>query len=287
MINASLTIQGGGARGAFVAGVLDVLMEEGISFAEVYGTSAGALNAVNYISGDIGRSHYIVTKLMADHRFVSIPRLIFKGELFNFDYLFHVIPKTKAPFNEKAFFDSPVRFFATSTCLEDGSAAYIEKTQDKERTYASIAASSSLPLYAKPVVIDGKHYLDGGQAAPMPFRKALESGRKKIVVILTREYGFVQPEPSQKSVAKARKVFKKYPDYINAFINGSSVYNRDMREIEKLEGEGRLFVIRPLVAPGVKVAERNYEKLEALYLVGRDCAKARLQELKHYLEINE
>ena len=38
----ALIVQGGGARGTYAAGVLKVLLENGFSFDEVYGTSAGA-----------------------------------------------------------------------------------------------------------------------------------------------------------------------------------------------------------------------------------------------------
>ena len=287
MLKATLVIQGGGTRGGFAAGVLDVFMENGLCFSNVYGTSAGALNGVNFLSGDQGRSHYVVTKLMADRRFVSVWRLLTRGELFNFDYLFRVVPKKKAPFNEKTFFESQTHFYAVSTCLNDGRAAYIEKTPDKARTYACLAASSSLPFYSRPVPIDGKLYLDGGQVAPIPFRKALDDGDEKIVIILTREYGFVQPGLTQKSIEKAQKVFAEYPEYIQAFIDAPEVYNQDMREIERLEKEGRLFVIRPSVAPNIGVAERKYEKLEALYQAGRSDAENALPALRKYLEIDE
>ena len=49
----ALVSQGGGTRGAFTAGVQDVLMREGIRFPYIIGTSAGALNNVDYLSGDI------------------------------------------------------------------------------------------------------------------------------------------------------------------------------------------------------------------------------------------
>ena len=52
--NAALVLQGGGARGAFTAGVLDVFMENHLVFPYVIGTSAGALNAVILKFASIG-----------------------------------------------------------------------------------------------------------------------------------------------------------------------------------------------------------------------------------------
>ena len=53
----ALVLEGGGYRGAFTAGVLDVLMEHDITgFGSLWGTSAGALNGANFLSRQIGRS---------------------------------------------------------------------------------------------------------------------------------------------------------------------------------------------------------------------------------------
>ena len=42
-------------RGLFTAGVLDVLMEHGVTFDGIVGVSAGACFGCNYKSGQIGR----------------------------------------------------------------------------------------------------------------------------------------------------------------------------------------------------------------------------------------
>jgi predicted patatin/cPLA2 family phospholipase len=54
MYNAALVLQGGGTRGAYTAGVIDVLMEEGIDFPYLIGTSAGALNGVDFYPKILG-----------------------------------------------------------------------------------------------------------------------------------------------------------------------------------------------------------------------------------------
>ena len=51
-----LVLEGGGLRGLFTAGVLDYFMEKNIVFPYVVGVSAGACNAMGYISGQIERS---------------------------------------------------------------------------------------------------------------------------------------------------------------------------------------------------------------------------------------
>lgn len=53
-----LVLEGGANRGVFTSGVLDYFMEQdlGKAFRYVIGTSAGAGNAMNFISGQHGRS---------------------------------------------------------------------------------------------------------------------------------------------------------------------------------------------------------------------------------------
>ena len=52
----ALILEGGGTRGVFTSGVLDCLMKHQIEFPYVTGVSAGACNAVDYVSGQIGRT---------------------------------------------------------------------------------------------------------------------------------------------------------------------------------------------------------------------------------------
>ena len=51
-----LVLEGGAMRGLFSAGVIDVMMENSISFDRLVGVSAGAAFGCNYKSGQHGRA---------------------------------------------------------------------------------------------------------------------------------------------------------------------------------------------------------------------------------------
>ena len=51
-----LVLEGGAVRGIYTAGVLDVLMENGIEADMVIGTSAGCIHGCCYVSGQAGRT---------------------------------------------------------------------------------------------------------------------------------------------------------------------------------------------------------------------------------------
>lgn len=55
-----LVLEGGAFRGIFTAGVLDCLMEQGISFPYVVGVSAGAGNAASFVSNQKGRLRRVI-----------------------------------------------------------------------------------------------------------------------------------------------------------------------------------------------------------------------------------
>lgn len=50
MKRAGLVLEGGANRGVFTSGALDYLMEQDFYIPYVVGTSAGACNAVDYVS---------------------------------------------------------------------------------------------------------------------------------------------------------------------------------------------------------------------------------------------
>ena len=71
-----LVLEGGGMRGVFTSGVLDVLMERGVyGFDTVWGVSAGALNATSYLSRQIGRCIRENLALRDDPRFMGLKSL--------------------------------------------------------------------------------------------------------------------------------------------------------------------------------------------------------------------
>ena len=52
----TLVLEGGATRGVFTSGVLDYLMEQEFYTSHVIGVSAGACNAVDYVSRQPGRT---------------------------------------------------------------------------------------------------------------------------------------------------------------------------------------------------------------------------------------
>lgn len=253
-------------------------MENHILFPYVIGTSAGALNAVNYLSQDIGRSKFVTTELMHDKNFISFRNFLFKGSFFDFKYLFFTVPKEQYPFGSGTFHSSSVEFLCAATAMKDGKTVYFKKGETKE-FYKALAASSSLPLTSRPVDVEGELYLDGGVDAAIPFRKPLEDGFKKLVIIETRAKGFRKGKHRKKSDVLAWFMYRKYRTFRQAMVKTNESYNRAADEIDELEEQGTAFVIRPDVAPDVGKMEKDQEKLLILYEQGRIVGERMLPDM--------
>ncbi|MBR2683924.1 MAG: patatin-like phospholipase family protein, partial [Atopobiaceae bacterium] len=85
----ALVLEGGGFRGMYTAGVLDVLMEHGIwDFTSVWGVSAGAIAASSYKSRQIGRSMRIMLAFRDNPRFMSLWSFATTGDIAGSDFLY-------------------------------------------------------------------------------------------------------------------------------------------------------------------------------------------------------
>ena len=73
-------------RGLFTAGVIDVLMENGVEFDGAVGVSAGAAFGVNYKSGQIGRVLRYNTKFARDKRYCGIGVFLRTGNIYSTDF---------------------------------------------------------------------------------------------------------------------------------------------------------------------------------------------------------
>jgi predicted patatin/cPLA2 family phospholipase len=277
----ALVIQGGGSRGIYSAGVLDVLMKNEIWADAVYGTSAGALAGVNYVSRDIGRAPYIFLTLMKDRRFMNPLRLATKGSVFNFDLLFFEVPKEGVSFNTEEFFSSKMEFHACATNCLTGEAVYFSKLDSE--FYNGLAASCSLPLTTKPAMVHDIPYLDGGVVDSVSVAKALADGADKVIVVLTRSKGYRKKKIPANQRRLAHAMYRHYPVLLSRYDVSPKTYNEEMDYIDKLVDEGKIFGIYPSVPPIVSHAEKNTKKLQALLDEATSDAQKALPSLKEYL----
>jgi len=283
VIDSALILEGGALRGVYVSGVLDIFMEHHLEFKYVLGVSAGAINAVNYVSKQIGRSAEININHVNDAEYMGLRHLIKGGGIFNFDFLFGKGAEEIVPYDEDAFLQSEQRCVIGATDCLTGKQVFFERDTYKE-LIGPLKASCSLPILSRFQYIDGRPYLDGGVSNGIPFKKAKAEGYDKTVLVLTRPKGyFGKPNTLLNPVFRA--YFRKYPVLIKELNTMAERYNKRLRQIDELERKGEVFVIRPTTRLKVKRVERNQTKLRLLYLEGKEDARRLLPDMLHYLKI--
>ena len=281
----ALVLQGGGTRGIFVAGVTDAFADAGLLFPYVAGTSAGCLIGYNVISGDRGRAKRVIIEGMQGKAFGSYSNFVHKGAYFDFRYLFEELNEI-IPFNREAFDASKCVFYCGCTGVNDGLAHYFEKSAPNFDQCAT--ASSSLPFVGKPVKLEDGLYMDGGTVCPIPFRKPLEDGVDKMVIVFTRTRDYRKEEKvkgPKKTAYKAK--YGKYPKYLAALLDANRLYNQDMEEMFELERQGRAYLIFPENPLIVGRMEKNAGKLETCYQEGYEAGKSSVNAIKAFLGISE
>lgn len=283
--NSVLLLEGGAFRGCYTSGVLDVFMENDLYFPAVAAVSAGGLNAVNYLSRQPGRSARINLCYRHDPRYVGPLAMLRSRGVVGFNYLFDNLAE-KEPFDYKAFNESTQRLISVVTNVNTGRAEFFEKGHCSDFIRAVIA-SASMPLCSLPVKIDGKPYLDGGCACPIPLDWALEQNFERIVVVATQAKGFRKPVTSQRMVDLYSDFYGSHPRFFATLLTMDMRYNALMDRMDELESAGRIFVLRPGRPVDVSRFEGNTGKLLALVNEGREEARAALPAIRYYLGIAE
>ena len=112
MAKTGLVLEGGGMRGLFTAGILDVLMENNVTFDGVVGVSAGATFGCNFISHQIGRTLRYNMSQRKNPKYMGIRSLIKTGDYVGGEYAYHVLPTKLDVFDFEAGNHLPTEFLS-------------------------------------------------------------------------------------------------------------------------------------------------------------------------------
>ncbi len=275
-----LVVEGGGVRGIYAAGVLDRLMDAVIAFDGLIGVSAGAIHGCSFLSGQRGRSIRYYRKYCGDPRFMSFKSWRKTGDLVGVDFCYHELPDRLDPYDHDAFLKNPTPFYVTCTNVETGRAEYLRIT-DMRAQIDALRASASLPYFSRMVEMNGKKYLDGGAADSIPVEAFIRMGYERNVVVLTQAAGY---RKSRELRLLPKLVYRKYPAFAKTLETRHILYNQTLDRLQKLEQEGRVFIIRPHTPPQIGRMEEDPEKVQQLYDMGYQDAQTLEEKLLHWLK---
>ena len=279
-----LVIEGGASRTYFACGVMDWLLQNGIHADYIIGVSAGIAFGVSYCSRQFERNLRILKNYEEDKRYMGVRHLLDRRNksYYNLEFVFETIPKELVPFDYPAFYGRKERCIAVVTRLDSGEAEYIEMPVDDN--FNVLKASCALPILFKPIELNGVQYMDGGIADSIPFKKALDDGCDKVIVLLSHPRGYIKGKES--AAPLVRMAYRKHKKFLNSFQNRPQKYNESLRELEKSEKEGKALVLAPTEKElkGIGRTEKKVSLLEPLYRSGFGAAERLSEQIREFVE---
>lgn len=269
-------------RGLFTAGVMDVMMEQGIRFDGIVGVSAGATFGCNYKSHQIGRVLRYNVRFKDDPRYMGLRSLFLTGDLVAAEFSYHTLPMELDVFDCEAFDRDPTEFHVVCTDVLTGEPVYhrIDKADDEALEW--IRASASMPLVSRPVPLDGRLLLDGGISDSIPLRYFQHQGFDRNVVILTQPKGFYKRKT--KLMPLFHLFMRRYPAIVQAMARRHLMYNEELAYLEEQERKGNILLIYPQDTLPIGRTEQDEAKMRHVYAMGRQTGETMLPLVQTFLK---
>lgn len=192
----ALVLSGGGAKGAYEAGVAAAFLQRGVPIKLVAGSSAGALNAAMVADGRVDRLRARWRDLTREQVYTLRASIFFAGLLPGWLTLW-ALDSAGSLFDPQPLRDlisssldlgriraSPVHLLVVTTDL----ARRERRVFDNQTvTVEALMAAAAVPGAFPPVEVDGALLVDGGLIGRAPVLEALASGTRvgRVVVVMS------------------------------------------------------------------------------------------------------
>lgn len=245
----ALAIEGGGMRGAITGGMALELDRLGLTgaFDDVYGASAGTLNAAWLLSGAAQTG--ISTWSNADLRNASIRRgNFFRGRpLVDSRYLTEVVYERLAPMPFDRILENRAGFHPLATDAATGlSTDLAPMISDRVTLKTALRATMALPILSgRPVSLGGSRFFDAGLSESVPYRTAVEQGATHVLVLRSRRADEQESSNSGRSAQLIARYLARHGEgTAQAFLGRAERLLSDDEQLAGLEAD-------PAAAPAV------------------------------------
>lgn len=282
MANVGLILEGGGMRGSYTAGVLDAFLDMDIHMEDVIGVSAGAANAISYVSGQHGRNLTIYNTCI-NRKYLSFWNFLTTGSFFGMKYVFYEVTRNIIPFDYTSFKNSHKKLTIVATNVETGKPFYKQLCDlDEDSDMKYLCATAAIPMASTIVKVDGHTLMDGGASDSIPIEYSLKKGNSKNIIVLTRNEGFYHEKSRLSWLPYVRYPFRR--KFAHTIANRYEYYNKSIALAEQQEREGNALIIRPTKPIVAGRMEKDPEKLSAQYEIGYQDAIAQKERLQLFLQ---
>lgn len=193
-----LVLEGGGARAAYSAGVVHALASAGVRARAVIGCSSGSINAAFFASGQTATVCDLWANYVPGKHFISWRRHLtpFAAPGLAIDDMLDRVMVGQGLFDPVAATSGDPALYIAATDLSTGRGVLGRPTRDNVIEW--LRASLALPVgYNRIVSIEGRSFIDGGVAMPVPFDEPITTECSgPTVVVLTRKMDTLKRAPN-------------------------------------------------------------------------------------------
>ena len=189
-VKTALVVEGGGLRGAFPVGVLQVLLARfgADAFDGIFAVSSGVFASTFYLAGQGAEMETIWRDRVCGNQLVDHRNWFTRNSVLRLDYLIDLFKGPARLDLDRVMSSRPYLEYVLSD-HDTGNSVYVDAKRSD--IFDLMRASSALPrVYPLPVRIGGCNFYDGGQSDPIPVQRAIEFGASHIVVVRTRPAGY-------------------------------------------------------------------------------------------------
>ena len=204
------------------------------------------------------------------------------GDFVNVPFSYETLPYHLDPFDFDTFRNNPIPFWSVSTDIINARPVYTQIQDAYGTGLQYMRASASMPVFARPVHLDGQVLLDGGISDSIPLQFLQEQGYKRCIVVLT------QPPTYRKT--RARLVYwflrlwcHRYPQVARMMNIRHKMYNSQLDYVARQAAEGNALLICPDRPLDIGRLEMNRSKMQAIYDTGREKTLQMLDEIRHFV----
>jgi predicted acylesterase/phospholipase RssA len=249
----ALVISGGGSKGAFAVGAIELLREKKIIFDLVAGTSTGALIAPLVSTDEIEWLRAIYTRIRTEDilRKRNVFDIITHDAIYDSNPLWSLINSIITQGRYEEIIESPIDLYLTTVNLQTGQIEYWNQRQSgpvggsksddgpisRQTLQRAMLASASEPVLMPNVRITegGDQYTDGGVREIAPLKIVVDNGATRIYSIV------LQPEKVQPADETYEFIVKTLLRTIDLFvqevvvndIDKAILYNKAIVYLEK------------------------------------------------------
>lgn len=268
----ALISQGGGMRAVFSAGALARLAELNVRVDQAYGTSAGSVNAAYFLTGQVKELKKMYFELMSRPGVVNLFRFwmpVDLGKLLE-------LSKLEIPLNVSKGLPLTVTALEADTLTVRYARLHKEPL---ERVYDWLLAGAAIPIvYGKQKNIDGKNFVDGGLRDPLPLKRALADGNRRLVIIMTRPLDHRSPEKALWRRIGLRILAWRSGQAAKLLGRESQLFNEVAIQLSSLTNLGHLIVV-----PGAHLElgrlQRDPATVQRVWQAGEAAAEAAFRGL--------